>query len=125
MIVIESKGSFKKTESFLKSVSGKSIYESLEFYARQGVSELESATPVESGLSAKSWNYEINDTPGSYSITWTNTNLVNGIPVVILIQYGHGTRGGSYVEGVDFINPALRPIFDKISNKVWNEVTSS
>jgi hypothetical protein len=84
MIIIESKGSFKKTESFLKSVSGKSIYESLEFYARQGLSELESATPVESGLSAKSWNYEINDTPGSYSITWTNTNLVNGIPVVTI-----------------------------------------
>lgn len=125
MIIIESKGSFKKTESFLKSMSKNSAYDNLDFYARLGVSALESATPVESGLSAKSWNYEIKDTPGSYSITWTNDNLVNGVPVVILLQYGHGTTGGTYVHGVDFINPALRPIFDKISNDVWNEVVSS
>lgn len=125
MITIEQKGSFKNTDNFLKSMSEKSIYKTLEKYAREGVSALSAATPVESGLSADSWDYEIKNIPGSYSITWTNTNLVNGVPVVILLQYGHGTKSGTYVEGIDFINPALRPIFNKISNEAWREVKSA
>lgn len=125
MITIESKGSFKKTEAFLNKVSKQSIYGSLDRYAREGVSALESATPVESGLTATSWNYEITRTRGSYSITWTNSNLVNGIPVAILLQYGHGTGTGGYVQGEDYINPTLKPIFDRIAREVWKVVTNA
>ena len=125
MITFESRGSFKKTESFLASLSKQSIPRTLEKYARQGVSALESATPVESGLTATSWNYEITRTRGSYSITWTNSNLVNGIPVAILLQYGHGTGTGGYVQGEDYINPTLKPIFDRIAREVWKVVTNA
>lgn len=125
MITIESKGSFKKTEAFLERISKQAIYGSLERYAREGVSALESATPIESGLTATSWNYEITRTRGSYSITWTNSNLVNGIPVAILLQYGHGTGTGGYVQGEDYINPTLKPIFDRIAQDVWKVVTNA
>lgn len=125
MITIQSKGSFKNTETFLKRVSGKSIYSSLEHYAREGVSALESATPIESGLTANSWNYEITRTRSSYSIVWTNTNLVDGIPVAILLQYGHGTGTGGYIQGEDYINPTLKPIFDRIAKDVWKAVTNA
>jgi hypothetical protein len=125
MITIESKGSFKKTESFLSAVSKQNLFRSLEKYGREGVSALESATPSESGLTATSWSYEITSSRGSHSITWSNSNLVDGIPVVILLQYGHGTGTGGYIKGQDFINPALKPIFDKIAQDVWKAVTSA
>lgn len=125
MITIESKGSFKKTEAFLEAMTKKSIYGTLEKYAREGVSALESATPIDSGLTANSWNYEITRTRSSYSIVWTNDNLVDGIPVAILLQYGHGTGTGGYIQGEDYINPTLKPIFNKIAQDVWKAVTNA
>ena len=125
MITFETSGSFKKTESFLASLSKQSIRGTLEKYARQGVSVLESATPEESGLTATSWDYEIISSRGSYSIVWTNDNIVDGVPVAILLQYGHGTGTGGYVQGQDFINPAIKPIFDQIAQDVWKAVTNA
>lgn len=125
MITIQSKGSFNKTESFLKEMSKRSIYKDLDKLARKGVSALESATPEESGLTATSWDYEITSSRGSYSIVWTNDNIVDGVPVAILLQYGHGTGTGGYVQGQDFINPAIKPIFDQIAQDVWKAVTNA
>ena len=116
-------GNFNNTERFFYNVRNMSIRPILEVYAHQGVLDLASATPKDTGLTANSWGYEINNTRNGCSITWTNTNVVNGIPIVILIQYGHGTRGGAYVKGRDFINPAIRPILDKIAEKIWMEVS--
>lgn len=125
MITFESKGSFKKTETFLNYLSKGSIFDALEGYAREGVAALAAATPVESGLAASSWGYEIKQTNGSYSITWTNSNIENGFPVAIMLQYGYSTGTGGWVQGQDYINPALKPIFDKIADKVWKAVTSA
>jgi hypothetical protein len=101
------------------------IFRSLEQYAQEGVDALSAATPVDSNLTATSWGYEIKRSGRSYSITWTNTNIVNGTPIAILLQYGHGTGTGGYVRGRDYINPALKPIFDKIADNVWKAVTSA
>lgn len=125
MIEFKSTGSFKKTESFLAKIKGGGIYQILDSYGRAGVAALASATPEESGASASSWGYEIVKSAGKYSIYWTNSHTVSGIPVVILLQYGHGTGTGGYVQGRDFINPAIRPIFDKIADGVWKAVTSA
>ncbi len=125
MITIESKGSFAKTEAFFQAMKRKQIFSALDHYGRLGVSALQQATPVDSGQSARSWSYEILRDGKSYSIIWTNSNIVAGTPVVILLQYGHGTGTGGYVEGRDFINPAIQPIFDKISTEVWKVVTSA
>lgn len=125
MIKFESSGSFDKTESFFKIASNRSIYKTLEKYGNAGVQALRSATPVESGLTAASWDYEVENSKGSWSIIWTNTNLVSGVPVAILLQYGHGTGTGGYVSGVDYINPALKPIFDKIASDAWKAVTTA
>ena len=125
MITIESSGSWKKTDEFLKTMTSGKIYSTLDKYGRFGVDALANATPAETGLSAQSWRYEIKKTKGAYSITWFNSHVVGGVPVVILLQYGHGTGTGGYVQGRDFINPALRPIFDKIADEVWKAVTSA
>ncbi len=125
MITIESNGSFAKTEAFFQAMKRKQIFSALDHYGRLGVSALQQATPVDSGQSARSWSYEILRDGKSYSIIWTNSNIVAGTPVVILLQYGHGTGTGGYVEGRDFINPAIQPIFDKISTEVWKAVTSA
>lgn len=125
MISFESRGSFKRTEGFLKTMSNNDIFRSLEGYAQEGVSALASATPVDSGLAASSWDYTVERSRGSYSIYWTNSNTEGGAQVVIMLQYGHGTGTGGYVRGRDFINPAIRPIFDKIANNVWKAVTSA
>ena len=125
MIKIESKGSFKNTESFLKKVSSRSIYNSLEKYAREGVSALRSATPVDSGLTASSWYYKVSSARGAYSITWMNSHVPSGRPVAIMLQYGHATGTGGYVQGRNYINPAIKPIFDKIARDVWKAVTSA
>jgi len=126
MIRFESRGSFSNTEKFLKKASRLDhILRALERYAKQGVVALESATPVDTSLTSGSWDYEILNESGSYSIIWTNSNVVDGTPVVILLQYGHGTGTGGWVQGRDFINPALKPIFDKIADEVWKEVTSA
>lgn len=125
MITLSSSGSFNRTENFLKKIAGRDIYKSLEKYGQEGVAALAAATPVDSGVSANSWNYEISSSRGSYSIKWTNSHVINGVPIVILLQYGHGTGTGGYVRGRDFINPAMKPIFDKIAQNVWKAVTSA
>jgi hypothetical protein len=97
----------------------------LDSAGREGVAALAAATPVESGLAENSWDYEVSGGGGVYTITWTNSDVENGFPVAIMLQYGHGTGTGGYVQGRDYINPAIRPIFDKIANDVWKVVTSS
>lgn len=125
MVIVKQKGDFSKTEKFLNTISKKLYYRNLQKYAEQGVAALASATPIDSGTTANSWDYEIRQTKNSVSIYWTNSNVNKGVPIAVLIQYGHGTRNGGYVQGRDYINPAMRPIFDKIAENVWKEVTSS
>jgi hypothetical protein len=124
MITINHKGSFKVTERFMKNAIKFNPRSVLDRYGKQGVVALSSATPEDTGLTSQSWDYAIKTTKRGYSLTWTNSNTVSGIPVVILLQYGHGTRGGAYVQGRDFINPALRPILDKLSQDISKEVSS-
>lgn len=125
MIIIESKGDFKNTEKFLRKISKGDIFRSLDKYGQEGVAALSAATPAESGATAAAWSYEVTKGRGQYSISWTNGHIVGGVPVVILLQYGHGTGTGGYVQGRDFINPALKPIFDRIASDVWKAVTSA
>ena len=125
MISMQSSGSFKKTESFLQSVIKLDIMAILKKHAQAGVDALESATPVNSGLAANSWGYEVTKKGSKYTITWTNNDIENGFPVAIMLQYGYATGTGGYVQGEDYINPAIRPIFDRIQNEVWKAVTSA
>ena len=123
MIVVKHKGDLSKTTKYLQRMSKFDCKKILERYAQEGVKALETATPVDTGLTAKSWGYEISIAKGSYSITFTNSNVIDGVPIAIILQYGHGTRNGGWVKGVDYINPSLQPIFDKIANDAWREVT--
>lgn len=123
-ISVRHKGDFRKTEKLLKKSLGINYRDILEKYAKQGVAALSSATPIDTGLAASSWGYEIIQNGSSISIVWTNDDIENGFPVVLMLQYGHATRGGGYVQGRDFINPALRPIFDKLADAAWKEVKS-
>lgn len=95
----------------------------LDKYGREGVAALASATPVDTGLTAHSWKYEIQQKKDSVTISFSNTNIQNGVPIAIILQYGHATRNGGWVQGRDYINPAIQPIFDKIANEAWKEVT--
>lgn len=124
MIRIKQSGNFNNTERFFKRAQKMDFFRNLEKYAREGVTALASATPVDSGKTAASWDYEIQKRQGKVSIYWTNSNINNGIPIAVILQYGHGTNGGGYVQGRDYINPAIRPIFDKIAENAWKEVTS-
>lgn len=123
MITFKHSGNFNNTERFLKRISSADYLSIMEKHAREGVMALSSATPIDSGETAQSWGYEISRYRGGAKITWTNSHIVSGAPIAILIQYGHGTRNGGYVQGRDYINPAIRPVFDKISNELWREVT--
>lgn len=114
------------TEAWLKKLSNLDFVKGkLTQYAEEGVSALRAATPVDSGVTAASWTYEIIADGKSFSIIWGNTNVVAGTPVAILLQHGHGTGTGGYVEGRDYINPVLQPLFDRISNDVWKAVTQN
>ena len=124
MITFTHRGDFGKTEKFLNGVKKIQFREILNRYGGEGVAALRSATPKDSGLTAESWDYEVVIRRSGFSIFWTNSNLNEGVPIAILIQYGHGTRSGSFVEGRDFINPAIKPTFDKIAENLWKEVTS-
>lgn len=119
------KGDFKKTEKFLKKSLGIDYRSILEKYAKEGVAALSSATPVDTGETASSWDYEIIQNKGSISVIWKNHNVENGLNIALILQYGHATRGGGYVTGIDYINPALRPIFDKLADAAWKAVTNS
>jgi hypothetical protein len=118
-------GSTKRTEAFLRKMSKGGLFNSLDASAREGVSALIAGTPVDSGLAADSWNYEIENTRNSVTIKWTNNDVENGFPVAIMLQYGHGTGTGGYVQGQDYINPAMKPVFDRIADQVWKAVTSA
>ncbi len=122
MIRVKQRGDFKNTEKLLKKSFGRDYRSILEKYGQQGVSALSASTPINSGTTATSWSYEIIQNKGSISIVWNNSNINKGVNIAIILQYGHGTRGGGYVEGIDYINPALRPIFDKLSEAAWKEV---
>lgn len=124
-ISFDTTGSFSNTERFLQSLQRLDLRKIVEPYAQAGVAALRSATPEDSGLAASSWGYEIIQERDSITIYWTNNDIENGFPVAVMIQYGHGTGTGGYVHGRDYINPAIRPIFDQIANEVWRAVTSA
>lgn len=123
-ITISQKGSFERTLKFLKKVHSLSFYDRLSQYGELGVEALRRATPKDTGKTSESWSYEIHRTPAGVSINWTNSNNNHGVYIAVLIQYGHGTRNGGYVEGIDYINPAMKPIFETIATELWNEVIS-
>lgn len=124
MISIESRGEFRQTENFLTRIIRGDLSKKLAQFGQEGVSALSQATPLDSGMTASKWGYEIVKTNRSCSIIWTNDNVVDGVPIAVLIQYGHGTRSGGYIYGRDYINPAIRPVFDKIAETLWKEVTT-
>ena len=124
MISFRQKGDFSKVTKYLAKVKDVAKLNNLDKYGREGVAALASATPVDSGLTANSWSYKIERQNGSVSISFHNSNINKGVPIAIILQYGHGTRNGGWVEGRDYINPAIQPIFDKIADAAWKEVTS-
>ena len=123
MIEFRQKGDFSKLTRYLERVKEVSKISTLDKYGQSGVAALAPATPVDSGLTASSWYYEIEHQNGSASITFNNSNINKGVPIAIILQYGHGTRNGGWVQGRDYINPAIQPIFDKIAEDAWKEVT--
>lgn len=123
MISFRQKGDFSKLTRFLEKAKEVVKMGDLDKYGREGVAALASATPVDTGKTAASWEYEIINKDGVAEIIWKNTNIQNGVPIAIILQYGHGTKNGGWVQGRDYINPAIRPVFDKIANDAWKEVT--
>ena len=123
VITVNHKGDFKHIDGFFKRMKEKRLESKLLEYAQKGVSALSSATPIDTGTTASSWNYEIENTAGGISINWINTNVNKHVNIAIILQTGHGTRNGGYVQGRDYINPAIQPIFDQMANEAWREVT--
>lgn len=123
MIRFRHRGDFSKTTKYLEKVRRAVRLSDLDKYGREGVAALASATPVDTGLTASSWYYEITNKNGIITISFHNKNVQNGVPIAIILQYGHGTGNGGWVQGRDYINPAIQPIFDKIVNNAWREVT--
>ena len=124
MFNLSSQGSFQDTERYLRDMSNLKIRGILEAQGQAGVSALGKATPIESGTAANSWTYKVVQEGGGWSVEWHNTNVENGFQVALMIQIGHGTGTGGYVRGRDYINPAMRPIFDKIAEEIWKAVTA-
>lgn len=122
MIKISHRGSLNKTENFVLKLSKRDYLKVLDYYGKLGVEVLSEATPKDSGRTAASWDYKIIQNRNTSRIVFTNSNVVDGYPIAILLQYGHGTRNGGWVEGRDYINPAIQPIFDEIANNMWKEV---
>ena len=123
MITIESQGEWKLTRNWFDRMTKLDLALIMNQFGKEGVSALAAATPSRSGLTSNSWNYEVTRKGNNWKITWTNSNVNKGANIAVLIQYGHGTRNGGYVVGRDYINPAIRPVFDKIAQKAWKEVT--
>lgn len=123
MIQIEQSGSFRNTENFLNRAKSGQIFQALYRAGERGVLALEDASPIDTGETKFSWYFEVVKKNGQYSIVFHNGHMAGTTPVAILIQYGHATRNGGYVEGRDFINPAIRPIFDQLAQDIWKEVT--
>lgn len=122
MISFEQKGDFSKTEQFLKRMKKKEMFKNLNIYGQRGVDALRKVTPKDTGRTADSWRYEIKISNSDVRIIWSNMNIQNGVPIAVILQYGHATGTGGYVQGIDYINPAIKPIFDDISEKVWKEM---
>ena len=123
MITFRQKGDFSKLTRFLERAKETIRLGNLDKYGREGVDALASATPIDSGETANSWYYKIENKNGYASINFCNSNINKGVPIAIILQYGHGTRNGGYVQGRDYINPAIQPVFDKIADDAWREVT--
>lgn len=123
MISFRQKGDFKKLTRYLEKAKEVVKLGDLDKYGKEGVAALASATPVDTGKTANSWYYEIEHKNGSVTITFNNSNIQNGVLIAIILFYGHGTRNGGWVQGRDYINPAIRPVFDKLANQAWEEVT--
>jgi hypothetical protein len=125
MIVFEQRGDLKRTIKFLETVKRINFMAEAAKYGQRGVQALASNTPTRSGTTAASWNYEIKETSSGFGIYWTNSNINEGVNIAVILQYGHGTRNGGYVQGRDYINPAILPVFDDIANGLWELVTSA
>lgn len=125
MIRVKCTGDFNNTIKFLERARKLSITDILNRYGKEGVKALSDATPKDTGNTSNKWGYEITTGKNRHSITWTNDSINDGVPIVILIQYGHGTKNGGYVSGVDFINPAIRNVMNKIADSIWKEVTKT
>lgn len=125
MIIIKHTGNFEKTDGFLKKVRRHQYFNILSEYGRKGANSLAAATPVDTGKTADSWGYKVEVKDSSATITWTNSNINKGVPVALVIQYGHMLPQGVWVEGIDYINPALKPIFKEMADKVWKEITTA
>ena len=123
MIGFRQKGDFSKTTKYLERIKQASRLKILERYAQDGVDALMAATPVDSGRTAQSWYYKLIVTPTHATITYCNSNVNKGVNIAIILQYGHGTRNGGYVQGRDYINPAIQPVFDSLAERAWGEVT--
>lgn len=123
MITFRQKGDFSKLTRFLERAKEVVKLGDLDKYGREGVAALASATPVDTGKTAASWYYEIDHSNGSATISFRNSNIQNGVPIAIILQYGHGTRNGGWVQGRDYINPAIQPVFDRLADSAWREVT--
>lgn len=123
MIRFRHRGNFSDTTKFLERAKRAVRLSDLDKYGREGVAALASATPVDTGLTASSWSYEITNKNGIITISFLNSNVQNGVPIAVILQYGHGTGTGGWVQGRDYINPAIQPIFDKIVDNAWREVT--
>lgn len=121
MIKFKHKGSFNKTLAFLRK-NKKIDFSVLEKFGDEGIAALKEATPVNTGETATSWSYRIVEGQETVGIEWYNTNVNDGVPIAIIIQYGHATGTGGYVEGIDYINPAIKPIFERIVDNIWREV---
>lgn len=125
MIKVKQKGNFAKLEYFLVRAKKGVNIKTLEKYGKKGVEALSASTPVNTGLTANSWYYKISEENGSVKLQFCNSNVNDNVLIAIILQYGHGTRNGGWVEGVDYINPALKPVFDKLTNEAWREVTNN
>lgn len=125
MIKLNATGDFSKTKTWLFKNYRRDFRKKIEHYAQQGVDALASMTPVDTGRTAASWGYDISYKRDSITVTWTNDNIVNGVPIAIILQYGHATGWGGYVKGRDYINPAIKPIFEEIADGIWKEVNES
>ncbi len=124
MISVQQKGDFSRIEKFLSKMKIRDTKALLERYGQRGVSLLADATPKDSGKTAASWDYKIETSSGRYNIIWTNSNVNKGVNIAMIIQYGHGTRQGTYVQGIDYINPATQKVFEEMAEELWKEVVS-
>lgn len=124
IITFSHKGDFQKTDRLFHRIIERHYKNKLAKYGEKGVRALSAATPNDSGKTAESWSYEISEGDGSLSVYWKNSNVNDGVNIAIILQYGHGTRNGGYVEGRDYINPAIQPVFDAMADEAWKEVVS-